>query len=107
MLQCMFVTGSDAIGCLVVLQLVGEADNITFNLTRKGNHMCVMKTVKLTKSSMCTSEIFGYDIESNGSIGALPVPGELSWDVNLLNCNSSDKMEEETTSEHVFISMQK
>ena len=102
MLKCMFVAGSNAIGCLVVLKLVGEADNITLNLTREGNHiMYVMKAVHLTKSSACISEIVGYDIESNGSIGALPVPGELSWDVSLLNCKSD--MEENTPSECILL----
>ena len=99
MLQCMFVAGSDAFGCLVVLQLVCEGRNITVKLTREGNHvMCVMKTVNLTKSSACISEFFGYDIESNGSIGTLPVPGELSW--NQLNCRSSDKLKEDTPSKY-------
>ena len=98
MLQCIFVTGSDASGCLVVLHLVGEAENTTIKLTRKGMHMYVMKVLNLTKSSARISEILGYDIESNGSIGTLPVTGELSWNVNLLNCKSSDQIEENTTS---------
>ena len=101
MLQCMFVTGSDAIGCLVVLQLVGEADNIMFNLTRKGNHMYVMKAVNLTKLSACISDIFGYDIEYNGSISVLPAPGEISW--NVLNCSSSiDHIKKNTPSKYIL-----
>ena len=87
----MLVTGSDASGCLVVLHFVGEADNITVKLTREGMHMYVMEVLNLTKSSACISEIFGYDIEYKASIGTLPVPGELSWSVNLLNCESSDQ----------------
>ena len=103
MLQCVFVTGSDAIGCLVVLHLVGETSNTTVKLTRVDMHMYVMKGLKLTKSSACISEILGYDIESNGSIGTLSVAGELSWNVSLLNCESSDKMEEDTPSECMSI----
>ena len=100
-LQCMFVTGSDAIGCLVVLQFVGEADNITVNLTREGMRMydTAMKVVNLTKSSVCISKILGYDIKSNGSVGTLPVL-DLSWNISLLNCKSSDKVEEDTSSEY-------
>ena len=103
MLQCVFVTGSDAIGCLVTLHLVGETDNTTVKLTREGMHMCVMKVLNLTNSSVRIIEILGYDIESNGSIGILPVPGELSWNVSPLNCESSDKMEEDTRSKHILI----
>ena len=103
MLQCVFVTGSDAIGCLVVLQLVGEADNTIVRLTRKGMHKCAMKSVTLTNSSSQISKILSYDIESNGSIGTLPVSGELSWNVSLLNCKSSDKVEEDTQSKYCSI----
>ena len=99
MLQCVFVTGSDATGCLVVLQLVGEADNTIVNLMREGMHMYVMKVENLTKSSACISEIFGYDVKSNGSVGTLPIPGELSWNVNVRNCLSTDEVEDGTTSE--------
>ena len=99
MLQCMFVTGSDAIGCLVVLQFFGETDYTTVNLTRKGMHMYVMKVENLTKSSTCISEVLGYDIESNGSVGTLPIPGELSWNLNVQNCVSTYQVEDDTTSE--------
>ena len=96
----MFITGSDAIGCLVVLHLVGETDNTTVKLIREGMHMYVMEVLNLTNSSECISKILGYDIESNGSIGTLPVPGELSWSVNLLNCKSVHQMEKNTASEY-------
>ena len=67
-IQCDFITGSDAQGCVVVL--VGEFSNSTVNLTRDGT--CTVKTLTL---NITLHEVFGLDIEYDGSIGTLPVPG--------------------------------
>ena len=105
MLQCIFVTGSDASGCLVMLYLVGDAENITVKLAKEGKHICAMKVVNLTNSSTNINEILGFDIESNGSIGTLPIPGELNmWNVSQTNCASSDQIEpEENTASKLCI----
>ena len=65
---CDFITGSNAQGCMVVL--VGDLNNSTMNLTR--NSTWTMGA--LTKSANL-HDVFGFDIESDGSIGTLPVPG--------------------------------
>ena len=105
-LQCVFVTGSDATGCLVIIQLnfVDEADNMNIRLTRENMHICAIKVVNLTNSSTYINEILGFDIESDGSIGTLPVPGELVWNASELNC-SCDHIEEDTTSEYQTYSL--
>ena len=71
--RCDFITGSDAQGCMVVL--IGESGNTTVNLTRDDSSLCAMEALPLT---MMFSHIFGFDIESDGSVGTLPVPGILT-----------------------------
>ena len=68
--QCIFVTGSTARGCKVVL--VGQFDNTTLNLTRKG----LIATATVSTGSLqaaCITEVLGYDIESNGTVGILAI----------------------------------
>ena len=65
---CNFITGSNAQGCMVVL--VVEFSNLTVNLTR--DNAC---TVKSLTQSATLHYVFGFDIESDGYIGILPVPG--------------------------------
>ena len=66
--MCDFIPGSDAEGCMVVL--VGELDNTIVNLTRDDD--CTIKTLSL---STPLSDVFGFDIESDGSVGTLPISG--------------------------------
>ena len=80
MLECIFVTGSNARGCMVVL--VGDIHNTTVNLTREGS--CGSETVNLTATNI--SVVFGFDIESDGSIGTLALPGNLRSDV--ISCSN-------------------
>ena len=68
--QCDFITGSNAQGCMVVL--VGEFDNITANVEQNG---CEVLNVSHPLSFY--HEIFAFDIESDGSVGTLAVPGVL------------------------------
>lgn len=69
LVQCEFIPGSDAQGCMVVL--VGESDNTTVNLTRVGNPLtaCGIETL----SSL--DDVLGFDIESDGTIGTTQIPG--------------------------------
>ena len=76
--QCDFITGSNAQGCMVVL--VGEFDNITANLTR--NNPCVSLAVNVTQN-YCYDIVFGFDIESDGSVGTLAVPGVIIRNINV------------------------
>ena len=72
LVQCDFIPGSNAQGCMVIL--VGESHNITVNLTRVGTLLtaCVLESLPMTTPLI---EVFGYDIEFDGSVGTLQVPG--------------------------------
>ena len=75
--QCMFVNGSTARGCMVVL--MGQSDNVTMiqNLTRED--LCAIYTNNITiPSPPPPQSITGYDIESDGTVGAQAIIGELS-----------------------------
>ena len=75
--QCDFITGSNAQGCMVVL--VGELRNTTANLTR--NNSCVSLTVNATQNRY--DIVFGFDIESEGSVGTLAIPGKIIRNINV------------------------
>ena len=74
LVQCDFIPGSDAQGCMVVL--VGNSDNTTVNLTRTGALLtaCQIEHLPIT---MTPINVFGYDIEFDGSVGTQQVPGTL------------------------------
>ena len=72
MIQCDFISGSDARGCMVVL--VGEAFNRTVNLTWCATCSSAIVSYQLS----CFREVLGFDIESDGSIGTLAIPEKLT-----------------------------
>lgn len=77
-LQCNFMAGSNAQGCMVVV--VGEFENITGNVTRDSkcaSHTVILNTTYPTSNY---SAVFGYDIEYDGSIGDLVIPGVIVRD---------------------------
>ena len=79
---CEFIAGSDAQGCVVVL--VSEYENVTLNLTRSNG--CSVKT--LSGEGLKFTGVFGFDIEADGSVGTLPVAGEITvTDENAPNCS--------------------
>ena len=69
---CDFMLGTKAQGCMVVL--MGKFDNTTVNLTRKGESREAVSLHKLRYPLSCYDEAFAWDIESDGSVGALSVP---------------------------------
>ena len=76
--QCVFINGSTARGCMVVL--VGQPHNITVNLQREGLYAtgdAITTSTKLPRAT-CVMEVIGYDIESDGTVGTLAIEGELS-----------------------------
>ena len=79
-LQCSFITGSDARGCFVTLQ--GEFDNVTINLTRDGS--CAFRAINTANALSNFTKVFGFDVESDGSVGDLAVPGVILMDVNMM-----------------------
>ena len=70
-LQCSFMDDSNAQGCMVVL--VSSLGTEKRNLTRSGIQS--VKAVNVMYPLSCYSRVYGYDIESDGSLGTLAIPG--------------------------------
>ena len=76
--ECDFIPGSDADGCVVVLVSSGEVDNTTLNITRQSNSSNIAETgFELLSPLYCYSEAYALDIEADGSTGTLPIHGVL------------------------------
>ena len=78
---CDFILGSDAQGCMVVL--VGQSENTTINITMDDE--C---TVKILPHATTLSDIFGFDIEYDGSVGTLAIPGTITATADIPPCLS-------------------
>ena len=96
--QCDFITGSDAQGCMVVL--VGDF-NETLNLTRRENASDVSETYMFNSqyTISCFKTVLAYDIEKDGSIGLLAIHIELHKNVSTLEMS---KCTPQPTNEHVM-----
>ena len=68
------MTGSIAQGCVVVL--VGEFDSITVKLSREANNI-IEEVINTPYPTSCYNEVIAFDIESDGSVGSLPVLGKI------------------------------
>ena len=71
MLQCNFMDDSNAQGCMVVF--VSSFGREKRNLTRNGTQ--AVETVNVTYPLSCYTQLHGFDIESDGSVGTLAIPG--------------------------------
>ena len=69
--ECEFIPGSDAQGCMVVL--VGEVANVTAKLTRNSK----VGTVKVASPPSSYLMVLAFDVERDGSIGNLAIPGNI------------------------------
>ena len=74
-LQCEFITGSDATGCMVVLTSEYYSQKTQYNLTRNRSKIY---EITLEYPPSCYTGVEAFDIESDGSVGTLPVPGQLT-----------------------------
>ena len=70
-IECDFIKNSDAYGCIVAFE--GEVDSQQINLTK--TNQCSHGVFVLTHTLSCYDDVFGFDIESDGSVGNLAVPG--------------------------------
>ena len=80
--RCEFIAGSDAQGCMVVLTF-GESDSRTVNLTREKG--CSRQKLVGMDTKVLTN-VVGFDIEADGSVGTLLVQGEVVADAKNLPC---------------------
>ena len=69
------MTGSDARGCMVIL--MGEVVNATMSLTRQDDSVVAVAKRTLPHSLNCYHQVVAFDIESNGTVGTVMVPGVL------------------------------
>lgn len=74
-IQCEFIVGSKATGCLVAL--TSEQGQEDYRLMR--NMMTNLATLRVTLRHIVSSylEVEAFDIEYDGSVGSLAVPGIL------------------------------
>ena len=70
-LQCHFMDDSPAQGCMVVLVSSFGRENKT--LIRNGTQS-VDTVVNVIYPISCYTQVYGYDIDSDGSVGTLAVP---------------------------------
>ena len=102
--ECDFILGSDADGCVVVLLSTGEVDNTTLNSTRENNSSQMAVTqLELPSPLHCYNRVYALDVESDGSIGSLPVPGvlDLADTDTAVSCSPMDTRR--SLSEHTLI----
>ncbi len=74
--QCDFISGSDATGCMVVLTS-GNGQKAQYILTRNQSTNSSTTTVALEYPPSCYTGVEAFDIEYDGSVGSLAVPGQL------------------------------
>ena len=97
--QCHFIPGSDAQGCMVLL--IGQFDNHTMTLIRRRADMLHSEQLELKYRTLsCYHSVVVYDVESDGSIGTLAVPGHLetSTSTNRQCLSTKDSLESSTVS---------
>ena len=91
-IHCLFINGSDARGCQVVL--VSEhagIENVTEDFTRSNTlyNLFVQEKLNISSPVSCYQKLLGFDIEINYTIGDLAIEGNLTSHVGGL-CRSSE-----------------
>lgn len=78
-IECHFISGTNAEGCMVVLvSNFIEVNNISKTFYRRNSELISSGKLNLNESNFCYHQVFGYDVESNGSISDLALPGNLT-----------------------------
>ena len=97
LVRCEFITGSDAQGCSVVLVGRSEIDNVTYTvrLNRSDTSTNLTELEKLINATFplsCYRDVYGFDIESDGSIGTLAISGVLITSIIVRACNMQTRL---------------
>ena len=82
-IQCEFLSGSTALGCLVVL--ISDAENTTARLMRDADE--AEMDISVTYSTSCYKKVVAYDVEYDESVGNLAIPGVL---IKVTNSNANN-----------------
>ena len=88
--MCVFIVGSDAQGCKVVL--VGEMMNATVTMMRNGNSTSNSISHTLPFPLSCYHQVYALDIEADGANGSLPVPGVIEATTTAEQCFPVDEL---------------
>ena len=75
-IECTFIGGSQAQGCVVVLEDVSNNHKIAFKILKQSmSNFASITTDFETADSICKYNytIYAYDIEANGSNGTVPI----------------------------------
>ena len=83
---------------MVELKATEGLDNTTVNLTRNYNSSEAVGFFNLPFPLSCYHQVYAFDIEADGSIGIMPLPGEI--DNNLTNIHSPESCSQRSTSKH-------
>ena len=73
--ECEFIPGSDAQGCLAIL--IGELDNVTVNLTCARSSSSKVGTVDVANAPSSYFKVVAFDVEHDGSVATLSIPGDI------------------------------
>lgn len=85
-IQCHFIGNSNAKGCMVALQ--GDYDTTIVNLTRNANTNSACSVVNHFNGTV--NMAYGVDVEIDGIVGSLQVPGVLQNEsTTLISCPSN------------------
>ena len=76
-IQCIFINGSTANGCRVLLVL-SDFENMTVDLKREAR-ICAETTLTLDNlEPVDVANVLGFDVESDGEVGVRAVQGEVT-----------------------------
>ena len=85
--ECHFINGSDALGCLVVLVSdIKQVKNISETFYRNGSELVLQGVMNTSELELCHHLVFGYDVEADNSTSTLALPGNLRINNRSVNC---------------------
>ena len=93
-LHCDYIANTDAQGCMVELR--DGSETVSINMSRNSNDECF--TIAPLNAAIL-DEALGFDIEFDGSIGGVAIPGEVVQDTNAVSeCDSEQTISQPPSS---------